>query len=112
MCNSLSSLVGCQFLSDLLAALGPPFLHRLKSLAVPAIRLGFAVELVLGLVEVNLEAQGLRHVPRGVAEHFDAVAFRVLEIHRPGIAMTDRTDALATGVADLAERFLYIGECL
>jgi hypothetical protein len=35
--------------------------HRLEPLAVAAIGLGLAEELVLGLVEVDLEAQGLRH---------------------------------------------------
>src|SRR5438067_616489 len=95
---------------DFLADLGPPFFHRLEPVAVAAIGLGLAEELVLGLVEVDLEAQGLRHVPRRVAEHLDAVAFGVLEIDGPGIAVTDRADALAAGVADLAERLLHIGQ--
>src|SRR6267378_1471309 len=95
---------------DLLTNLGAPFLDRLEPLASPAIGLGLAIELVLRHVEVDLEAERLRHIPRRVAEHLDLVAFGVLEIDRPGVAVTGRADALAAGVADFAEGALDIGE--
>src|SRR5207248_6462986 len=79
---------------DLLADLAPPLFHRLEPLAVPAIGFGLAEQLVLRLVEVDLEAEGLRHVPRRIAEHLDAVALRILDIVRPGIAVAPRDDAL------------------
>src|SRR5437868_12068575 len=104
----LVDALGVELRRDLLADLGAPFLDRLEALAVAAIGLGLAEQLVLRLVEVDLEAERLRHVPRRVAEHLDAVAFGVLEIHRPGIAVADRADAFAAGVADLAERLLHI----
>src|SRR4249920_496889 len=82
---------------DLFADLGAPLLDRLKAGLGAADGFRFAVEFVLGLVEVDLEAERLRHVPRGVAEHLDAVAFGVAEIHGPGIAVTARVDDLAAG---------------
>src|SRR6266446_7921745 len=72
--------------------------------------LGLAVQFVLRLVEVDFEAAGLRDVPGCVAEHLDAVAFRIVEINRPGIAVADWANALAAGRANLAEGALHIGE--
>src|SRR6266699_4635978 len=99
----LVDALGVELRGDLLADLGAPFLDRLEALAVAAIGLGLAVELVLRLVEIDLEAERLRHVPRRIAEHLDLVAFGILEIDRPGVAVAGRADALAAGVADLAE---------
>src|SRR5437764_11737252 len=95
----LVDALGVELRRDLLADLGAPFLDRLEALAVAAIRLGLAVEFVLRFVEVDLEAQGLRHVPRRVAEHLDLVSLGVLEIDRPRVAVTGRAEALAAGVA-------------
>src|SRR5437016_8411486 len=80
---------------DLLGDLGAPFLHRLEAIARPAVLLGLAVEFVLGLVEVDLEAQRLRHIPWCVAEHLDLIALGILGIDRPGVAVAGRPDALA-----------------
>src|SRR5215471_12495529 len=110
LCLLLTVALRVQFRGDLLADLGAPFLDRLEPLALAAIGLGLAVELVRQLVEVDLEAQGLRHIPRRVAEHLDLIALRVLEIDRPGVAMADRADALATGFAHLAVGALHGGE--
>src|SRR5436853_7875446 len=108
----LVDALGVELRRDLLADLGAPFLDRLKALAVAAIGLGLAKELVLRLVEIDLEPEGLRHIPRRVAEHLDLVALGVLEIDRPRIAVTGRAEALAAGVAHLAKRLLHIGERL
>src|SRR5712675_1094464 len=89
---------------------GAPFLDRLEAGFGAADRFGFAVEFVLGLVEVDLEPQRLRHIPRCVAEHLDAVAFGVAEIDRPSIAVAARVDDLAIGLAHLAEDALDIGK--
>src|SRR5262249_24531274 len=40
----------------------------------------------------------------------DAVAFRVVEINRPGVAVTNWTDRLAAGRAHLAKSPLHIGK--
>src|SRR5437763_6273280 len=93
----LVDALGVELRRDLLADLGAPFLNRLEPLAVAAIGLGLAVELVLGLVEGELEAEGLRDIPRGVAEHLGLVALGALEIDRPRIAVADRPDALPAG---------------
>src|SRR5207237_6540360 len=106
----LVDALGVQRRRDLLADLGAPFLDRLEALAVAAIGLRLAVELVRRLVEIDLEAQRLRHIPRRIAEHLDLVAFGILEIDRPRIAVADRAEALAAGVAHLAERLLHIRE--
>src|SRR5947207_14597641 len=71
---------------DLGGNVGTPFLDRLEAGLGAADGLGFAVELVLGLVEVDLETQGLRHIPRGVAVNLDAVVVGVAEIAGLGIA--------------------------
>src|SRR5207253_8056112 len=93
---------GLELRRDLLRDLGPPFLHRLEARQLAATGLGLAEELVLRLVEIDFEAAGLRHVPRGVAEHLDAVAFGIVEINRPGIAVSDRTDCPVAGFPHLA----------
>src|SRR5215470_10960891 len=94
---------GFELCRDFPGDLGPPFLHRLEARALAAMGLGLAVEFVLRLVEVDLEPAGLRDIPRRVAEHLDAVAFGIVEINRPGIAVADRTDSLAAGRANLAK---------
>src|SRR6266446_9037012 len=101
---------GFELRRDLSRDLGPPFLHRLEARQLSAMGLGLAVQLVLRLVEVDFEAAGLRDVPGCVAEHLDAVAFRIVEINRPGIAVADWANALAAGRANLAEGALHIGE--
>src|SRR6267142_7118230 len=101
---------GFELCRDLPRDLGPPFLHRLEARELAAMGLGLAVQLVLRLVEIDLEPAGLRDVPRRVAEHLDAVAFGIVEINRPGIAVADRADTLAAGRANLAKGALYTGE--
>src|SRR6266446_97611 len=101
---------GFELCRDLPGDLGPPFLHRLEARQLAAMSLGLAVQLVLRLVEVDLEAAGLRDIPRRVAEHLDAVAFGIVEIDRPGVAVADWADALAPGCANFAEGPLHIGE--
>src|SRR5207237_2646130 len=108
----LVDALGVELRRDLLADLGAPFLDRLEALAVAAIGLGLAVELVLRLVEIDLEAEGLRHIPRGIAAHLDLISLGVLEIDRPGITVAGRAKALAAGIAHLAKRLLHVGERL
>src|SRR5438045_7272882 len=105
----LVDALGVELRRDLLADLGAPFLDRLEALAVAAIGLGLAVELVLRLVEIDLEAERLRHIPRRIAEHLDLVALGGLERHRPGIAGAGRAEALGAGGAHLAQRRVHIG---
>src|SRR5215469_7717163 len=95
---------------DLLADVGAPFLHRLEAGLLPAIGFGGAVDFVLALIEIDLEAAGLRHIPRRVAEHFDLVAFGILEIDRPRVAVADRANSLATSLSHLAIGALDGGE--
>src|SRR5271167_2504371 len=95
---------------DFLGDLGSPLLDRLEPRQVAAVDLGLAAEVLLGLVEVDLETARLRHVPRRVTEHLDAIALGILEINRPGVAMADRVDALAAGLAHFAEGALHVGE--
>src|SRR5437763_17161070 len=104
----LVDALGVELRGDLLADLGAPFFDRLEALAVAAIGLGLAKELLLRLVEIDLEPEGLRHIPRRVAEHLDLVGLGVLEIDRPRIAVTGRGEALARGVAPVARRLLTI----
>src|SRR5205085_6262363 len=95
---------------DLPADLGAPLLHRLEARLRAAERFRLAVELVLGFGEVDLVAVRLRHVPRRIAEHLDAIAFWIAEIDRPGVAMAPRLDHLAAGLAHLAVRALHVRE--
>src|SRR5271166_4855419 len=110
LCSARRS-VGVHGRRNLGGDVGAPLLDRFEAWFGAADRLGFAVEFVFGLVEIDLEPQRLRHIPRRVAEHFDAVAFGVAEIDRPGIAVAARVDDLTAGLAHFAEDALYIGEC-
>src|SRR5271169_4506219 len=108
--NGFRRWSGFELRGDLSGDLGAPLLHRLKTRELATMRLGLAVKLILRLVQVDFEAAGLRDVPRRVAKHLDAIAFGIVEIDRPGIAMADRSEALAAGRAHLAESALHTGE--
>src|SRR5271169_2561733 len=90
--NGFRRWSGFELRGDLSGDLGAPLLHRLKTRELATMRLGLAVKLILGLVQVDFEAAGLRDVPRRVAKHLDAIAFGIVEIDRPGIAMADRSE--------------------
>src|SRR5271166_2485279 len=109
LCSARRS-VGVHGRRNLGGDVGAPLLDRFEAWFGAADRLGFAVEFVFGLVEIDLEPQRLRHIPRRVAEHFDAVAFGVAEIDRPGIAVAARVDDLTAGLADLAKDALDVGK--
>src|SRR5215813_10408237 len=85
---------GLELCRDFLGDLRPPFLHRFETRQGSAVRLGLADEFVLGPVEVDLETARLRDIPRRVAEHLDAIAFGVVKINRPGIAVANGSQAL------------------
>src|ERR1700757_5410944 len=86
---------GFELRRDFAGDFRPPFFHRFETRQSLAVRLGLAEQLVLGFVEVDVETARLRDVPGCIAKHLDAIALRVMEINRPGVAVADRTEALA-----------------
>src|SRR4029077_7744883 len=86
---------GFELLRDFSGDFRPPFFHWLEARQGAAVGLGLAEQLVLRLVEVDRKPAGLRDVPRRVANNLDAMALRVVEIDRPGVAVADRAEALA-----------------
>ena len=71
-----------------------PLIHRLE-LAV-AFDLGSRVGLDSGVIQgqVQCVGVGLSDMERAVDETLEAVAFRVVEVHRPCVAVVDGDDAL------------------